>query len=304
MSAESIQANSIAENQARRRAHGDSLWLKALRKFRHDRVGMWSLAVVCLYALAALGVVTGLWASDWAAVTGPKWASASAEYWFGTNIIGQDIFARALYSTRTAFEVGVIVALGATFLGAVLGSMAGFFSGTWIDEIVIWLMGVLDSVPFILLVAAIAYSLQGSPWAMHIAMIATFWITTARLVRGEVIKLKSLEYVEAARAIGLSQTLIIFRHILPNTFHILLVQATISFVAAIKSEVILSFLGLGVKDGMSWGLMISESTFEVLAGFFNNFIAASVLMFGLVMAFNMFSDALQDALDPRTVKES
>ena len=304
MSAESSQANSIAENQARRRAHGDSLWLKALRKFRHDRVGMWSLAVVCLYALAALGVVTGLWASDWAAVTGPKWASASAEYWFGTNIIGQDIFARALYSTRTAFEVGVIVALGATFLGAVLGSMAGFFSGTWIDEIVIWLMGVLDSVPFILLVAAIAYSLQGSPWAMHIAMIATFWITTARLVRGEVIKLKSLEYVEAARAIGLSQTLIIFRHILPNTFHILLVQATISFVAAIKSEVILSFLGLGVKDGMSWGLMISESTFEVLAGFFNNFIAASILMFGLVMAFNMFSDALQDALDPRTVKES
>jgi len=83
---------------------------------------------------------------------------------------------------------------------------------------------------------------------------------------------------------------------------VLLVQATLSFVAAIKSEVILSFLGLGVKDGMSWGLMISESTFEVLAGYFNNFIAASVLMFGLVMAFNMFSDALQDALDPRTVK--
>jgi peptide/nickel transport system permease protein len=137
---------------------------------------------------------------------------------------------------------------------------------------------------------------------MHIAMIAAFWIGTARLIRGEVIKLKSLEYVEAAHAIGVSRFMIIFRHILPNTFHILLVQATLSFVAAIKSEVILSFLGLGVKDGMSWGLMISESTFEVLAGFFNNFIAASVLMFGLVMAFNMFSDALQDALDPRTVK--
>jgi peptide/nickel transport system permease protein len=285
-------------------AHGDSLWLKALRKFRRDRVGMWSFAVVLLYAVVAVGVVLGLWGSDWAAVTGPKWAPASAEYWFGTNIIGQDIFARSLYSTRTAFEVGFVVALGATFLGAILGAVAGFFSATWIDEVVIWLMGVLDSVPFILLVAAIAYSLQGSPWAMHIAMIATFWITTARLVRGEVIKLKGLEFVEAAHAIGLGRGLIIFRHILPNTFHILLVQATISFVAAIKSEVILSFLGLGVKDGMSWGLMISESTFEVLAGFFNNFIAASVLMFGLVMAFNMFSDALQDALDPRTVKKS
>jgi ABC-type dipeptide/oligopeptide/nickel transport system permease subunit len=285
-------------------SHGDSLWRSALRKFRRDRVGMWSLGVVLVYALAAVGVALGLWATDWAAVTGPKWAPASAEYWFGTNIIGQDIFARALYSTRTAFEVGVVVALGATLLGAVLGAIAGFFGGTWIDEVVIWLMGVLDSVPFILLVAAIAYALQGSPWAMHIAMVVTFWITTARLVRGEVIKLKSLEFVEAAHAIGVSNMLIIFRHILPNTFHILLVQATISFVAAIKSEVILSFLGLGVKDGMSWGLMISESTFEVLAGFYNNFIAASVLMFGLVMAFNMFSDALQDALDPRTVKES
>ena len=132
-------------------------------------------------------------------------------------------------------------------------------------------------------------------------MIVTFWITAGRLVRGEVIKLKEMEYVDAAHALGVPEYTIIFRHIIPNTSHILLVQATITFVAAIKSEVILSFLGLGVKDGMSWGLMIAESSQEVLAGFFNNFMAASVLLFGLVMAFNLFSDALQDALDPRTV---
>ena len=294
--------NAQVEALVTAKAHGDSLWSKALRKFCRDKVGMWSFAVVVLYATVALGVVFGFWAEDWAAVTGPKWGPMSSEYWFGTNIIGQDIFSRSLYSTRTAFEVGLLVAIGATVVGAILGAIAGFFSGTLLDEFVIWLMGVLDSVPFILLVAAIAYTLQGSPWAMHIAMIATFWIGTARLLRGEVIKLKSLEYVEAAHAIGVGRLTIIFRHILPNTFHILLVQATLTFVAAIKSEVILSFLGLGVKDGMSWGLMISESTFEVLAGFFNNFIAASLLMFGLVMAFNMFSDALQDALDPRTVK--
>jgi len=281
---------------------GDSLWRSALRKFRRDRVGMAGLLVVLVYALIALGVMLGWWATDWAEIGGTKWAPLSAEHWLGTNVIGQDIFSRAIYSTRTAFEVGLMVAVGATLLGALLGATAGFFSATWVDELVIWLMGVLDSVPFILLVAAIAYSLQGSSWAMHIAMIATFWIGTARLVRGEVIKLKGQEFVESAHAIGLGRMSIIFRHILPNTFHILLVQATLSFVAAIKSEVILSFLGLGVKDGMSWGLMISESTFEVLAGYFNNFIAASALMFGLVMAFNMFSDALQDALDPRTVK--
>ena len=95
--------------------------------------------------------------------------------------------------------------------------------------------------------------------------------------------------------------MIIFRHILPNTSHILLVQGSIAFVSAIKAEVILSFLGIGIRDGMSWGLMIEESTKEVLAGFYNNFIAASLLMFGLVMAFNALSDALQDAMDPRKV---
>jgi ABC-type dipeptide/oligopeptide/nickel transport system permease subunit len=279
----------------------ESLWSKAAWKFRRDRAGMAGLAVVLIYFIAALGVWTGLWGTGWAEVGGGKWSPMSTAHWFGTNLIGQDIFQRALYSVSTAFEVGLVVAVMATLLGALLGAMAGFFSGRFTDEVILWVMGVLDSIPFYLLVAAIAFALEGNPYAMHVAMISTFWITTGRLVRGEVIKLKNLEFVEAAHAIGVPEYTIILRHIIPNTLHILLVQATITFVAAIKSEVILSFLGLGVKDGMSWGLMIAESTFEVLAGFFNNFLAASALLFGLVMAFNMFADALQDALDPRQV---
>jgi ABC-type dipeptide/oligopeptide/nickel transport system permease subunit len=279
----------------------ESLWTKAYFKFRRDRAGVISLAVVLVYFVVALGVWLGIWATAWDEVTGSKWLGITADHWFGTNLIGQDIYDRAVYSTATAFEVGLVVAVLSTVIGALLGAFAGFFSGKWLDEVVVWLMGVLDSIPFYLLVAAIAFALTGNPYAMHIAMVSTFWITTARLVRGEVIKLKNFEFVEAAHAIGVAEPVIIVRHIIPNTFHILLVQATITFVAAIKSEVILSFLGLGVQDGMSWGLMIAESTQEVLAGFFNNFIAASALMFGLVMAFNMFSDALQDALDPRKV---
>ena len=279
----------------------ETLWSKAAWKLRRDRTGMVGLAVVIIYLAAATGVWLGLWGTGWGEVEGGKWEAVSAAHWFGTNLIGQDIFQRALFSVSTAFEVGMIVALLATLLGALLGALAGFFSGRFTDEAVIWTMGVLDSIPFYLLVAAIAFALQGNPYAMHIAMISTFWVTTARLVRGEVIKLKNLEFIEAAHAIGVGELTIIFRHMLPNTLHILLVQFTITFVAAIKSEVILSFLGLGVKEGMSWGLMLAESTFEVLAGFFNNFLAASLLMFGLVMAFNMFADALQDALDPRQV---
>jgi peptide/nickel transport system permease protein len=216
-------------------------------------------------------------------------------------ILSARIFFSAQSTAKTAFEIGLVVAVLSTLIGAVLGALAGFFSGTWIDAIILWIKGVLDSIPFYLFVAAVAFALQDNPYAMHVAMISTFWTTTGRLVRGEVIKLRNFEFVEAAKAIGVPQVTIIFRHILPNTFHILLVQATIVFVAAIKSEVILSFLGLGVQDGVSWGLMISESTLEVLAGYFNNFIWASVLLFGLVMAFNMFSDALQDALDPKKV---
>ncbi|WP_457667257.1 ABC transporter permease [Thiolapillus sp.] len=279
----------------------ESLWGKAWYKFRRDRTGMISLGVVIFFLFIALGVWAGLWGQDWSSVEGAMWSGPSPQHWLGTNIIGQDIFERAIYSTKTAFEVGMVVAILSTLLGGVLGALSGYFTNSWVDELILWIMGVLDSIPFYLFVAAIAYALQGYPYSMHIAMIATFWTTTARLVRGEVIKLKNFEFVEAARAIGLPKGKIIFRHIMPNTFHILLVQATIVFVGAIKSEVILSFLGLGVVDGVSWGLMIAESTQEVQAGHYSNFLTASTFLFVLVMAFNMFSDSLQDALDPKKV---
>jgi ABC-type dipeptide/oligopeptide/nickel transport system permease subunit len=278
-----------------------SLWSAAVGKLARDRAGLFGLAIVSIYFIAAAGVWLGLWATEWAQITGLQWAPPSAEHWFGTNIIGQDIFQRGIYSTATAFEVGLVVAVLAVALGGILGAVSGFFAGTWIDEILLWVMGVLDAMPFYLLVAAVAFALADNPYAMHVAMIATFWTTTSRLTRGEVIKLRNMEFVEAARAIGVPPAVTIFRHILPNTTHILLVQLTLAFVDAIKAEVILSFLGLGVKDGMSWGLMISESTLEFLGGHFSNLIAASCLMFGLVYAFNMFADALQDALDPKQV---
>ena len=276
-----------------------SLWGRAVARFTRDHAAMTGLAVVAAFFIIALGVWLGWWGGNWAETTGGQWQSPSVDHWFGTTILGQDIFARAIFSTRTAFEIGLIVAIASTLLGAVFGALSGYFAQTPVDAVILWLKGVLDSIPFYLFVAAIAFALDGNPWAMHIAMIATFWTTTARLVRGEVMKLKNLEFVEAARAMGLHPLVIIFRHIVPNTFHILLVQATIVFVAAIKSEVILSFLGLGVQDSVSWGLMIAESTTEVIAGHYMNFIVASSFLFALVMGFNLFSDGLQDALDPK-----
>ena len=269
------------------------------RQLRQDRFGMVGLLVVTLFFVTAVGVWIGWFGQDWSAAEGGRWEPASPAFWFGTNMLGQDIFQRAIYSVRTAFEIGLIVAIVSTALGALLGSLAGWYSHGWIDEVVVWLMGVLDSIPFYLFVAAVAYALQGQPWAMHVAMIATFWTTTGRLVRAETMKIKSREFVLSARTLGLPDLLILTRHVLPNTLNILLVQMSIAFIAAIKTEVVLSFLGLGVQDGVSWGLMLAESTQEVLAGHFNNFIAASVMLFVLLMGFNLLADALQDAFDPR-----
>jgi peptide/nickel transport system permease protein len=268
-------------------------------RLRDDRAGLVGLAIVGLFLAMSLAVWLGIAGQGWSAADGGRWEPAGRQHWFGTNVLGQDIFQRAVYSVRTAFEIGLAVALLSTTLGAVLGALAGWYSHGWVDGAILWLKGVLDSIPFYLFVAAVAYALQGQPWDMHVAMIATFWTTTGRLVRAEVMKLKTREFVLAARSIGLPGPLILARHVLPNTLHILLVQATIAFVAAIKTEVILSFLGLGVQDGVSWGLMLAESTQEVLAGHFNNFLAASLMLFALLMGFNLLADALQDAFDPR-----
>ncbi len=281
--------------------YSDSLWKKAYRKFIRDRAGLIGLAIVIAYAFIAIGAGLGFWASDWEKLLAEGIENPSAKHWFGTNWNGQDIFQRTIYSTKTAFEVGLIVAVFSVLLGAIAGCMSGYYNGTFIDELVLWFMSCIDCIPFYLFVAALALAIKDNPYGMHIALIATLWTSTARYIRGEVIKLKNFEFIEAAKAIGVPNYMIIAKHIFPNTLHILLVQSTINFVTAIKQEVILSYLGLGIKENISWGLMLSESPQEVNAGYFNNFLAASVLMFILVMAFNIFSDSLQDALDPKKI---
>jgi ABC-type dipeptide/oligopeptide/nickel transport system permease subunit len=254
---------------------------------------------VAIFFIVAVCVWSGLLGRGWSEASGNSWENVSVSHWFGTNMLGQDILQRTLFGTATAFEVGLIVTFFSTVLGTLMGALAGWYNHSWLDEVILWLKGVLDSIPFYLFAAAVAFALHGHPWAMHLAMIITFWTTTARIVRGEVMRIRQREYIEAAQAIGLSGPRIVFRHVLPNTIHILLVQASIVFVAAINTEVILSFLGLGIQDGVSWGLMLAESSQEVLAGHFGNFVAAGSSLFVLLMGFNLLADSLQDALDTR-----
>ncbi len=276
----------------------------AWHQLKKDRAGIAGLVIVMLFLFISTGVWLGLWGNGWSDTSAQFNAHPSTSHWFGTNAIGQDIAARGIYATKVAFEVGLLVTLASLLLGLIAGTLSGFKANSKTDSLILWVMGVLDSIPFYLFVAAVAYALKQHLFAMHLAMIAVFWTSIARVIRSEVIRIKNMEYVEAGEAIGLSHFKIVLNHIIPNTTHLLLVQGTLIFVSAIKTEVILSFLGLGIKEGISWGLMIAESTQDIQAGHFANFITASGLLFLLVMGFNLLSDALQDALDPKSIGKS
>ncbi|KAA9130926.1 ABC transporter permease [Marinihelvus fidelis] len=265
-------------------------WISAL-----GRAGQAGLVIVALFTLVAfvMAVVPGPGDATLASGAG-QWEPASTRHWFGTNRLGQDVFARAMGGAATAIKVGTLVTALSLLLGAAAGAAVGWRQGGWVDTLVVWLMGVLDAIPFYLFAAALAFALGAGTLAMYAAMVLTFWTATARLVRAEVLRLRQMDYVASARAIGLPGWRIAGRHLLPNCRHLLLVQAVLTFVAAIKTEVILSFLGIGVRDGVSWGLMLSEATQDVLAGHFGNFLAASLLMFILLLGFNLLADALQD----------
>ncbi len=229
----------------------------------------------------------------------------------GTDRDGRSIMMRALYSVKVAIQVGFVVGLVAVLLGSLLGAAAAYFGG-WVDHAVVWLYSTLSSLPDLVLLAVLVFMFTGSifddvtkPWLslvpLYCAMCATFWIGPCRVIRGEVLKIKQLEYIQAATAVGFGRSYILVKHAIPNTLHIMFINFSLLFIAAIKNEVVLSFLGLGVKVGPSWGRMIQGSTPQVLNGFFWQIGAATVFMFFLVLAFNVLSDALQDAFDPKHV---
>ncbi len=223
----------------------------------------------------------------------------------GTDQQGRSIMLRALYSAKIAIQVGLIVSLIAVAFGSIIGAAAGYFGG-WIDHLVIWLYSTFSSIPYLVLLVVLAFMFTGSMFEgtlipLYVAFCLTYWIGPCRVTRGEALKLKSLDYVQAAQAMGASKARILLKHIIPNTSHLMFINSSLLFIGAIKGEVVLTFLGLGLKEGASWGIMISQSKPEVVSGFFWQIGAATFFMFVLVLAFNVLTDALQDAFDPKHV---
>ncbi|MCC6868643.1 MAG: ABC transporter permease [Burkholderiales bacterium] len=219
---------------------------------------------------------------------------------FGADKWGRDVIAKTIKGSETSIFVGLAAAFVATFIGTVLGAFAGYY-GRWVDDALNWFYSIFSSIPYLLLILAVAAVLQHKG-TMTIVLILglTGWTGVFRLIRAEYLKHKGREYVQAANAIGASNARRMYRHIFPNVSHVVLVQLSILVVAFIKSEVILSFLGFGVPvDVVSWGSMLNEAQNELLLGKWWQLVAAGVSMALLVTAFSLFTDALRDALDPK-----
>ncbi|KAA9042058.1 ABC transporter permease [Ginsengibacter hankyongi] len=223
----------------------------------------------------------------------------SKTFWLGTDKFGRDILSRLIVGVRVSLAVGLITVLISLSIGIILGAVAGYFGGRT-DNIIMWLINVIWSMPTLLLVFGITLSLGKGFWQIFIAVGLTMWVNVARTIRGQVLSLREMEYIQAAKALGLKNTRIIMRHILPNVLGPVIVIAASNFASAIIIEAGLSFLGVGVQPPTpSWGLMIKENYNFIITHNPALALAPGVAIMILVLAFNLLGNGLRDALDVR-----
>jgi len=224
----------------------------------------------------------------------------SKKFLLGTDKYGRDILSRLIIGTRVSLSVGFIAVIISLTTGILLGALAGYFGGKT-DDIIMWFINVIWSIPTLLLVFAITFLLGKGFWQVFVAVGLTMWVTVARIVRGQVLAVRELEYVEAARALGYSTGRIIFRHILPNIAGPVLVVGAANFASAIVIEAGLSFLGVGVQPPQpSWGLMIKENYNFIITHNPMLALAPGFAIMLLVLAFNLLGNGLRDALNVKT----
>jgi peptide/nickel transport system permease protein len=221
----------------------------------------------------------------------------------GTDNLGRSVAERLVQGTRIAFHVGVMTSLIAIPLGVLLGLLGGYFRG-WVDSFVVWLSATVASMPGLLFILAISLVVGQGLLGIYLGIGLTTWVGVSRTIRAEVMKQSSRAYVQAARTLGYSHARIMFRHILPNVAHIILIQFSIRFPSAISTEVFISFLGIGVQGEPSWGVMIDNARRRLCQGVWWEMTFTTIAIFVLVLVFNHLADYLRDRLDPALRNEA
>lgn len=292
---------------------GRSLWQDGLRRLRRRKLVIVCFAVIVFYfSLAAFIYLAELcnWQVGpirWQEEVSKSYQPPSRENLLGTDIFGQSVLRKMLYGTKISITVALCASLISLAIGVPLGAIAGYFRG-FVDEVIVWIYSTLSSIPYILLILAFAIVLRDKTLFGHkltgistvyLAIGLTSWVGICRLIRGEVIKHREREYVLAARSYGCSDGRIIFKHLLPNVFHLVIIDFSLRFVSFIHAEVILSFLGLGEAVRPSWGAMINDARIELSRGVWWQMAAATAAIFLISLVLNIFGDALRDSLDPK-----
>ncbi len=285
---------------------GQSLWSDAWQRLKKNRLAMVCLGLVVLFTALAIYGEGVFRYHDWKDVT-PSYQKTNLDaayqppgsnHWMGTDGLGRDVMARLVQGVRIAYKVGIITSLIAIPIGVFFGCLAGYFGGR-VDDFIVWLYSTFASMPGLLFILAISMVVGKGLLGIYLGIGLTTWVGLCRLVRGEVIKHKGQTYVQAAKALGLGSGRIIFKHILPNIMHVIIVTFTLRFPAAVGTEVFMSFLGIGVQGEPSWGLMINSARMRLWQGMWWEMTFVTLAVFLLVLAFNLLGDALRDALDPR-----
>jgi peptide/nickel transport system permease protein len=308
------------------RARQTPLWGEAFRRLARNPSARTALAVIAVYASIGIADSVGwydaatqerrtvidaiferkperTYSAPLATVTTgePKPQKIREKHILGTDSIGADVFYRTLKGVRTAFQIGGMTVLIVTPLALLLGLTAGYY-GKWRDDVITYIYTVLSSVPGILLQIAMVLVLGKGIIQICLALGITRWVGLCRMVRGETIKHREREYVRSAKALGVTDMVILVRHILPNLLPVVIISTTLGFSNLVLSEAILSYLGVGVPDNVgSWGNMIDAARDELARDpvIWWNLAAATGAITGLALSLNLFGDALRDAVDPR-----
>jgi peptide/nickel transport system permease protein len=269
-----------------------------------NRLAIFGMVVIALLVVVALFAPWIATQDVGATNTAMRYLSPSSEHWFGTDATGRDIFARVIYGARISLRVGIVVVAVSAFVGTVIGALAGYYGG-WVDRIVSgYIFNVFLAFPGLLLAIALVAFLGAGLNKLIFALCIIGWVGYARLIRGQVLKVREYDFVQAARALGASDMRILFVHILPNAVQPLIVQASLGMAGAVLSEASLSFLGLGVPPpAPSWGVMIEEARgLETLQFAPHALIFPGIAIALTVLAFNFVGDGLREYLDPRQRK--